>query len=65
MDDLFPVNNEKDYDKDVIIQYEYRLLAMFRYWNVIYYFYPYKYLMDQSWDINLQYFLIIGSLSAI
>lgn len=27
-----------------------RLLALFRYWNYIEYFYPYKYLTDQNWD---------------
>lgn len=29
---------------------EYRLLALFRYWNVINYFYPYKDLMDTPWS---------------
>ncbi|MDR0574429.1 MAG: hypothetical protein LBG96_10450 [Tannerella sp.] len=29
------------------------LLTMFRYWNVIYYFFPYKYKMTQSWDKTL------------
>ena len=28
----------------------YRLLALFRYWNIIAYFYPYKYCADQPWD---------------
>ncbi|RYJ40125.1 Carboxy-terminal processing peptidase, family S41 [Flavobacterium anhuiense] len=27
-----------------------RLLALFRYWNQMEYFFPYKYKMDQSWD---------------
>ncbi|MRX66430.1 C-terminal processing protease CtpA/Prc, contains a PDZ domain [Flavobacterium resistens] len=27
-----------------------RLLALFRYWNYIEYFFPYKYQMDQNWD---------------
>lgn len=27
-----------------------RLITLFRYWNVIEYFYPYKYVMDQDWD---------------
>lgn len=27
-----------------------RLITLFRYWNVIEYFYPYKYVMDQNWD---------------
>jgi C-terminal processing protease CtpA/Prc len=29
---------------------EYRLLALFRYWNIIEYWYPYKYNLDQPWD---------------
>src|SRR5690606_33498964 len=28
----------------------YRLLALFRYWNMIEYFFPYKYLTDKDWD---------------
>ncbi|MFB9080591.1 S41 family peptidase [Flavobacterium procerum] len=31
-----------------------RLLALFRYWNIIEYFYPYKYLMDKSWSKTLE-----------
>ncbi len=31
----------------------YRLLAIARYWNMIEYFFPYKYLMDTSWSITL------------
>jgi C-terminal processing protease CtpA/Prc len=27
-----------------------RLLALFRYWNYVEYFFPYKYQMDQNWD---------------
>lgn len=27
-----------------------RLITLFKYWNVIEYFYPYKYLTDQNWD---------------
>jgi len=50
--------NEKDYDKiNLIIHYDYRLLALFRYWNVFYYFFPYKHLLDQSWDIILEEFI--------
>jgi C-terminal processing protease CtpA/Prc len=29
---------------------EYRLLALFRFWNVINYFFPYKHLIDKPWD---------------
>ncbi|WP_291141632.1 S41 family peptidase [Flavobacterium sp. UBA7680] len=31
-----------------------RLLALFRYWNIIEYFYPYKYLMDNNWGKTLE-----------
>ncbi|PKB17852.1 S41 family peptidase [Flavobacterium sp. 5] len=30
-----------------------RILALFMYWNLIEYFYPYKYIMDQKWDFTL------------
>ncbi|MFL6216307.1 MAG: S41 family peptidase [Blastocatellia bacterium] len=32
---------------------EYRLLALFRFWNVINYFYPYKHLISESWETLL------------
>ncbi|MEZ0611859.1 S41 family peptidase [Fibrella sp. WM1] len=28
----------------------YRLLALFRYWNIIHYFFPYKYAVDGNWN---------------
>ena len=36
---------------------EYRLLAAFRLWNTIHYFYPYKHLLDQDWDSVLPEFI--------
>ena len=36
---------------------EYRLLALFRYWNIIEYWYPYKYGLGQSWDDVLRTFI--------
>ena len=41
---------------------KHRVLALFRYWNIINYFYPYKNIMDQNWDSTLQEFIpqIIG-----
>lgn len=32
---------------------EYRLLALFRYWNIINYFNPYNHLLDKPWDAVL------------
>ena len=31
-----------------------RVIAAFMYWNLIEYFFPYKYVMDQNWDVTLQ-----------
>lgn len=40
-----------------------RILALFRYWNIINYFFPYKYQMDQDWDLTLKQFIpsIVGA----
>jgi hypothetical protein len=41
-------NNTGEYpDKPI------RLLALFRYWNILNYFFPYKNIMDQDWDSTL------------
>ena len=34
-----------------------RLLALFRYWNIINYFFPYKNIIDQDWDQTLIEFI--------
>lgn len=34
-----------------------RVLALYRFWNVIHHFYPYKHLLDQDWDSVLVEFL--------
>ena len=36
---------------------EYRLLSLFRLWNVIHFFYPYKNLLDRDWDEALATYL--------
>jgi hypothetical protein len=35
----------------------FRLLALFRYWNMIYYFFPYKHLTDKNWDSVLKEYI--------
>lgn len=40
--------NEKIYDKTSFSDTGYRLLALFRYWNVIQFYYPYKYLIEDN-----------------
>ncbi|NID12618.1 S41 family peptidase [Fibrivirga algicola] len=45
--------NEKVYADMSIPDQPYRLLALFRYWNIIQYFFPYKYAIDGGWDNTL------------
>ena len=42
--------NENAYLDSVQPSYELRLIGLFRYWNVVNYFFPYKYLMSENWD---------------
>ncbi len=41
---------EKVFEDFIWTDSNYRLLALFRYWNFIEYFFPYKYLTDENWD---------------
>jgi len=51
-DKQYYISNDKTLpDEDL------RLLALFRYWNIINYLYPYKNLMDQNWDSTLVEFI--------
>ncbi len=45
--------NENPYPEMKYPSYEYRLLGLFRYWNIVNYFYPYKYLIDEDWETVL------------
>lgn len=49
-------HNEKLY-KDKTADESYRLLNLFRAWNVIEYYYPYKYMNSQGWDKVLSGFI--------
>lgn len=35
----------------------YRLLSLFRYWNMVQYFFPYKYLIGEDWNLILPEFI--------
>jgi C-terminal processing protease CtpA/Prc len=48
------VTNELLYKDIEYPKEEYRLLGLFKYWNTIEYFYPYKYLTDQDWHSVLK-----------
>lgn len=49
--------NEKTYSRINYTDDGMKLLALFRYWNYIEYFYPYKYLIPTDWDEVLQDFI--------
>lgn len=48
---------EKAYSEMTYPDRDYRLLALFRFWNIIDRFYPYKELLDQAWDKTLLEFI--------
>jgi C-terminal processing protease CtpA/Prc len=50
---LLKFDNEIKYSNFKWTDKNLRLLAFFRYWNYVEYFFPYKYQMDQKWDIVL------------
>ncbi|NOQ70540.1 MAG: hypothetical protein GQ574_00975 [Crocinitomix sp.] len=47
------ITNEKPYQNIAWQKQEYRLLSLFRYWNIIEYFFPHKYQTDKNWDAIL------------
>lgn len=44
------IENEPEYKDFEYPSRNFRLLSLFKYWNTIEYFYPYKYLTDQNWN---------------
>jgi carboxyl-terminal processing protease len=44
------VINEPEYSNFDYPDENYRLLSLFKYWNIIEYFFPYKYMADQDWN---------------
>jgi C-terminal processing protease CtpA/Prc len=53
------LEGEEPYSQMIYPEEEYRLLSLFRYWNVIHYFFPYKYLIGSNWDDVLTEFIPI------
>ncbi|RYZ39889.1 MAG: hypothetical protein EOP49_29915, partial [Sphingobacteriales bacterium] len=49
--------NENPYPEVTYPSLEYRLLAVFRYWNIVEYWYPYKDLTKEKWSVNLDKFI--------
>ena len=44
------ITNETSYDTMLFPDMAYRLLALFRYWNIVNYYFPYRDLCDQKWS---------------
>ena len=42
-------SNEPSYEEFLYPELSYRLLALFRFWNMVNYFFPYRELCDQNW----------------
>lgn len=49
--------NENAYSKLTDLDTGYRLLALFRYWNIIQYYFPYKHLIGEDWEHILVRFI--------
>ncbi len=49
--------NERAYGNMYYPDAGYRLLALYRYWNMIHYFFPYKYLTDKDWNAVLKEYI--------
>lgn len=50
-------SNEKGYAEMVYPDTGYRLLCLYRYWNMIQYFFPYKHLIGRDWNAVLPEFI--------
>jgi len=51
--------NENAYSTMVYPDDGFRILSLFRYWNIINYFFPYKHLMDKDWNLTLKEYIPI------
>jgi len=49
--------NEKPYPFMVFTDAGYRILALYRYWNIIQYYFPYKNLIEEDWKTVLEEFI--------
>lgn len=51
------IKNERSYSKMKYPDAGFRLLCLYRYWNIIQYYYPYKYLIEENWNDVLKEFV--------
>lgn len=50
-------SNEKPYAEMTYPDPGFRLLSLYRYWNMIHYYFPYKDIMDKDWDTVLKEYI--------
>ncbi|GHU89125.1 hypothetical protein FACS1894155_05410 [Bacteroidia bacterium] len=50
-------SNERTYENLDCPDAGFRLLTLYRYWNMIHYFFPYKYLTDKDWNTVLKEYI--------
>lgn len=58
--DYVPVpefRNESPYSQFSFPDTGFRLLSLFRYWNIINYYFPYKYLIEENWNTILEEYI--------
>lgn len=55
------IMNENPYSEMICPDGGYRLLALFRYWNIIQYYYPYRHLITEDWNKTLEKYIPIFS----
>ena len=46
--------NENEYTDSLYPSVGLRFVTLCRYWNIVQYYFPYKYLMDEDWNISLE-----------
>jgi C-terminal processing protease CtpA/Prc len=49
--------NENSYANMPFPDEGFRLLSLYRYWNIVNYFFPYRYLMDEDWNAKLSEYI--------
>lgn len=49
-DPFVTITNEPTYEEMAFPELSYRILALFRYWNIVNYFFPYRELCDTKWS---------------
>ena len=56
--DILSFKNEKKYPINANSTVSEKLLVLYRYWNIIEYYWPNKHLLTEKWDSILQYYII-------